>query len=225
MALLDFARSTGMRLALAIFVFGVLWRLVSLMLLRTRPDLSEPRRRSWTGLRLIVTRMWPRRQLGATWLDVANSYVLHVGFLLVLVFYPPHALFFGSLLGGVVPESLSGRLHWPALPTALISITAAITLAAAAIALVQRLAHPVRRLISNFDDYASLLLTALPIATGLMAFMHVGGMRYENLLALHLLSVEALIAWFPWGKLTHAITVFASRGITGMRLERKGAAL
>lgn len=225
MALLDFARSTGMRIALTLFVFGVLWRLVSLLLLRTRRELSEPRRRSWTGLRLIVTRMWPRPQFGAAWLDVANSYVLHVGFALLLLFYAPHVLFFRNLLGGLVPVSLSERLSWPALPTGVISITAALTLAATLIALVQRLAHPVRRLLSNFDDYASLLLTALPIATGLMAFMHVGGIRYERLLALHLLTVEAFIAWFPWGKLTHAITVFASRGVTGLRLERRGAAL
>lgn len=219
MALLDFARSSGMRIALVIFVFGLLWRLVSLILLRTRTDLSEPRRRSWTGLRLIVTRMWPRQQLGAAWLDVANSYVLHIGFLLVLLFYAPHVLFFRNLLAGLAP------LNWPSLPTGLVSIVAAITLAAAVIALVQRIAQPVRRLISNFDDYASLLLTALPIATGLMAFMHVSGIRYENMLAVHILSVEAFIAWFPWGKLTHAITVFASRGVTGVRLERKGAAL
>lgn len=219
MALLDFARSTGMRIALLIFVFGVLWRLVSLLLLRTRADLSEPRRPSWTGLRLIVKRMWPRQQLGAAWLDVANSYVLHIGFLLVLLFYAPHVLFFRNLFAGWAP------LDWPSLPTGLVSIVAALTLAAAVIALVQRVAQPVRRLISNFDDYASLLLTALPIATGLMAFMHVRGIRYENMLALHILSVEAFIAWFPWGKLTHAITVFASRGVTGVRLERKGAAL
>ena len=102
MALLDFARSTGMRIALTLFVFGVLWRLVSLLLLRTRRDLSEPRRRSWTGLRLIVTRMWPRQQFGAAWLDVANSYVLHVGFALLLLFYAPHVLFFRNLLGGLV---------------------------------------------------------------------------------------------------------------------------
>ena len=219
MALLDFARSTGMRIALVIFVFGVLWRLVSLLLLRTRADLSEPRRPSWTGLRLIVKRMWPRQQLGAAWFDVANSYVLHIGFLLVLLFYAPHVLFFRNLFAGLAP------LDWPSLPTGLVSIVAALTLAAAVIALVQRVAQPVRRLISNFDDYASLLLTALPIATGLMAFMHVRGIRYENMLALHILSVEAFIAWFPWGKLTHAITVFASRGVTGVRLERKGAAL
>lgn len=219
MALLDFARSTGMRIALVIFVFGVLWRLVSVLLLRTRADLSEPRRPSWTGLRLIVKRMWPRQQFGAAWLDVANSYVLHIGFLLVLLFYAPHVLFFRNLFAGLAP------LDWPSLPTGLVSIVAALTLAAAVIALVQRVAQPVRRLLSNFDDYASLLLTALPIATGLMAFMHVRGIRYENMLALHILSVEAFIAWFPWGKLTHAITVFASRGVTGVRLERKGAAL
>jgi hypothetical protein len=44
-------------------------------------------------------------------------------------------------------------------------------------------------------------------------------------LAIHLLSVELLFVWLPFGKLAHAFLVFASRGVTGAALTRKGAAL
>jgi hypothetical protein len=40
-----------------------------------------------------------------------------------------------------------------------------------------------------------------------------------------LLSVELLFLWLPFGKLAHAFLVFASRGVTGAALARKGAPL
>lgn len=40
-----------------------------------------------------------------------------------------------------------------------------------------------------------------------------------------LLSVELLFLWLPSGKLAHAFLAFMSRGVTGIALARKGAAL
>jgi hypothetical protein len=57
------------------------------------------------------------------------------------------------------------------------------------------------------------------------ALAHFGGYPYERLLAFHLLSVELLLVWFPFGKLMHAFTIFAARGSTGMIFERRGASL
>jgi nitrate reductase gamma subunit len=85
--------------------------------------------------------------------------------------------------------------------------------------------NPVKRLISNFDDYFSWLVTIAPLATGMAAFAHLGGWPYERLLAIHLLSAELLLVWFPFGKLMHAFTIFVARGSTGMLFERKGASL
>jgi len=83
----------------------------------------------------------------------------------------------------------------------------------------------VKRLISNFDDYFSWFVTFAPLATGLLAFSHLAGWPYERLLAFHLLSVELLLVWFPFGKLMHAFTIFAARGATGLIFERRGASL
>jgi hypothetical protein len=44
-------------------------------------------------------------------------------------------------------------------------------------------------------------------------------------LAVHLLSVEAMLIWLPFGKLSHAFLIFISRGITGAAFARKGASL
>ena len=77
------------------------------------------------------------------------------------------------------------------------------------------------KLISNFDDYLSLFLTLLPLVTGILAFAHFGG-PYETLLALHLLSVEAMLVWFPFGKLMHLFLSFPTRYKAGADFGRKG---
>jgi nitrate reductase gamma subunit len=64
----------------------------------------------------------------------------------------------------------------------------------------------------------------VPLLTGMMAYSHVGP-PYQTTLAMHILSVELLLVWFPFGKLMHAFTIFITRGATGMQFERKGAAL
>jgi nitrate reductase gamma subunit len=229
MSLLEFARGPGMHVALAVFVAGCLWRLVGVLLLRGNRDLSEPRTRAtWTGLRLIALRSWPRREfLEGTAFGEIMGYTFHIGFLLVLFFYVPHILFFADLLQALVvePLRLSVNVPWPSLPTSIVSLLAVVSVVALLATLIHRLVHPVKRLISNFDDYCSWILTVAPLATGLLAYGHVGGMRYETLLAAHLLAAEALLIWFPFGKLMHAFTIFAARGATGMLFERKGAAL
>jgi len=106
-----------------------------------------------------------------------------------------------------------------------VTLLSAISIAALVAVLIHRLVSPVKRLISNFDDYFSWFVTMAPLATGMAAFAHLGGWPYERLLAVHILSAELLLVWFPFGKLMHAFTIFAARGSTGMIFERKGASL
>ena len=78
-----------------------------------------------------------------------------------------------------------------------------------------------QRLISNVDDYLSILVVLLPLISGVLAFAHVGA-RYETLLALHLLSVELLMIWYPFGKLMHTIMTFPSRYQSGTFFGHRG---
>ena len=51
MTLLEFARGPGLQWSVAIFLFGLLWRLVGIFFLRTKADLSAPRNPAkWKGL-------------------------------------------------------------------------------------------------------------------------------------------------------------------------------
>jgi nitrate reductase gamma subunit len=190
---------------------------VGILLLRRSPDFSEARKgTSWLGaIKLIITRSWPRKEFRQrTLFGLVVGYVFHIGLVLILFGFAPHILFFKALTG----------LDWPNLPSAFIQLTSAITLAALIVVLVRRLSHPVLRLLSNFDDYFSWLVTFTPVATGMLAVAHFGA-RYETLLAIHILSVALLLVWFPFGKLMHSALIFISRGTTGALFERKGASI
>jgi nitrate reductase gamma subunit len=215
--LLEFARGPALRVAFIIMAAGLSWRLIRLVLLRRTPQFATPRpgspSRAVGALHTIFHRFWPAKPFR----DRANlptilAYVFHVGILLILLTGTPHILFFGDILG----------FTWPGLPKGIIDIISALTLGALVAMLIRRLTHPVLRLLSETDDYFTWFVTTLPVLTGLLATSELGG-RYENLLAVHILSVALLMAWFPFGKLMHAFLFVLSRGTTGARYSRRGA--
>jgi len=215
MDLLDFARGPGLQLAVLIFVAGLLWRLLHLFLAPKKVDISEARQSGEIGggIRTIFSRFmhhepFRKRTRNGTIL----AYTMHLGLAVIVFGGAPHILFINSFTG----------LDWTPLPTIVIHIAAALTLAALLTSIGRRLTHPVLKLISNFDDYFSWLVTTLPVLTGLLTVAHVGA-RYETLLAVHILSFEVFLIWFPFGKLMHSIIVFGSRYTTGVTFTRRGA--
>ena len=117
---------------------------------------------------------------------------------------------------------------------AVIAAAAVVAIVGLVFALATRLTDGVQRLLSNFDDYFTWIVTMLPIVTG----MGLIEQRYvpatpmvapvapdPTLLAVHLLSLELMLLWFPFGKLAHAVLVFVARYRTGVEFTRKGAAL
>jgi nitrate reductase gamma subunit len=112
-------------------------------------------------------------------------------------------------------------VSWGNLPNGIIMFAGAATIAAMVALLIRRLTTPVLKMISTFGDYASWLVTIAPVVTGMMAYAHLGG-RYENMLAIHLLTVELLFVWFPFSKLMHAIFFLPSRFQLGAAFQRRG---
>ncbi len=214
MDLLTFARGPALQWSLAIFCIGVLWRLLGVLLLRRKKDYTQPRSTHlWRGaIKGMVVRMWPYKEFRPKVVqNYILGYVFHLGLFIVVFFFVPHILFIRNVFG----------VSWGGLPNSFIYVTGAVTVAALVAVLIKRIANPVTRLLSNFDDYFSWLITLAPVVTGLMAAAHFGA-RYEHLLAVHILSVELLLVWFPFGKLMHTFFVFVSRGTTGALFERKG---
>ncbi len=217
MDLLGFARGPALKVALAVFCLGVVWRIVGFALLRVRRDLDIPRASVFKymsgGLISIGSRSWPHREfIARTGPGEALGYSYHLGLFAVVLLFTPHIVFLGSLFG----------VTWPGLPSSIITIISVLTLTLFLAVLFRRVTHPVMRMLSNFDDYFSWFITMLVLVSGLAATAHIGA-PYQTLLGLHILSVDVLLIWFPFGKLMHAFYIFPSRGINGAILARKGA--
>jgi nitrate reductase gamma subunit len=218
MDLLSFARGPALKVAIGVFFIGVVWRIVSFMLLRIRREYSHPRssllRYVSVGLFATASRSWPHPQfIKRTGAGEALGYSYHMGLFAIILAYGPHIAFLGAFLG----------FTWPGLPSSVITGIAVVTATLFVGVLYRRVTSPVMRMISNFDDYFTWCITMLVLATGLAASAHLGA-RYETLLAIHILSVDALLIWFPFGKLMHAFYIMPSRALNGAILARKGAA-
>ncbi len=215
MDLLEFAKGPALQVAAYILVAGTLWRLFGILLLKERHDYSEPRKSGGllAALKVIYTRSFSAPPFKrATMYPKMMAYVMHIGLFAVVFLFVPHIMFFEGFLG----------FEWPGLPNSVIFFLGVAAVVSGIALLVRRLTNPVLRLISNFDDYFSWLVTILPLVTGLMIPVRMG-VRYETLLAIHILTVALLLIWLPFGKLGHTFLVFITRGTTGMVFERKGA--
>lgn len=217
MELLDFARGDALVYAFVIFAFGTVWRLSAILMSPKLREFSQPRPGTpsdrQAAINGIIRKFWPHKVYErATLFNTVNGYVFHLGLAAVVFLYKPHILFFQGIVG----------FSWPALPNTMVYGIGMVTVASLVAALIKRLNNPVQKLISTADDYISWVITVAPVVTGLWA---VNGLffRYETILAIHILSVCALLIWLPFGKLMHTFIFALSRGATAVRLSRRGA--
>ena len=213
--LLIWTRGSGLTLALAILVFGVLLRFLEIHGLGRKTDLSPAREVTpGSGWRTVLARSLPppgmTRRAPVTYF---GGYVFHIGLAITVFLYIPHIELLRGLLG----------IRWPGLPTPVVDAIAVVTMVAMLAVLASRISHPVKRLLSTFQDYLVWLLTFVPLLTGYMAYHHLF-LDYTLMLALHILSAELLLALLPFTKLFHAFSVFLSRWYTGQMSARKGVA-
>lgn len=215
MDILIWARGTGLQLALGIFVLGLVTRGFEIFSLGRKADLSVPRPESpGSGWRTVWARSIPH---ASTWqrtpVTVVLGYVFHIGFFVTLLLFIPHIQLLRSTLG----------ISWPGLPTPLVDATALITIVALIGVIVYRMRDPVRRFLSVFEDYFTVVLTLLPVLTGYLAFHH-QLLPYTLMLATHILTVEMLLVFMPFTKLAHFATLFVARWYNGDVSGRKGVA-
>ena len=225
MELLSFARGPALAFSVAVFVLGLAWRLYGIFRRPVRRDLSQPRNdAAWAGgVRAIFAKMLPPKDVAIRTVQMVNAYAYHIALALVVFTFAPHIGFVGRYLG----------ISWHPLPDPVTYIATGVAIIGLAIALMDRLANPVLKLLSSFDDYFSWVLVMLPLVTGMALIerpyypvplvapeLPTSPVR----LAVHLLSLELLLVWLPFGKLAHAALFLVSRWRSGVDFARKGTA-
>jgi nitrate reductase gamma subunit len=226
MELLAFARGPALAVSVAVLVIGLAWRLARILRRPVRKDFSLPRASApWTGgLRAIFAKMLPPRGVRMRGGQMLNAYAYHIALAIVAFTFAPHIAFLTKYSG----------FGWPPLPDPFTYVATAVAILGLVVALMYRLTDGVQRLLSTFDDYFSWFVTLLPLLTGMALIerpyypapvVAPALPTSPMLLAIHLLSLELLLVWLPFGKLAHAALVFVSRWRTGVDFARRGAAL
>lgn len=222
MDLLDWARGPLLAAALLTFGAGCGWRLLALRRLPVARAGGVARRPAGgaAAARAALGRFVPRLWMPASsTLATFNPYLFHIGLVFVFFGYAPHIAFVRRLTG----------LGWPPLPDVVMYLAAGVTIVSLLLALMFRLVDPVLRRISGADDHITWAITMLPLLTGMALVAEPSAqvlareaVVYRAPLAIHLVSVELLLAWFPFGKLMHAFLAIPTRLQLATFLGRRG---
>jgi nitrate reductase gamma subunit len=212
--LLLWARGPGFNIALAIMLAGILLRVVEILVLGRKKNFAVAKGRPGSqGIKTIFTRFLAREGMVAyAPITFIGGYVFHIGFAVVFLFLGAHIALVDGLIG----------ISWPAAPRAIIESATALSVLALLALLYTRFKDPVRRALSTFDDYLVWVLSILPLVTGYIAVNKIFG-DPTLMMALHILSAEALMIAFPFTKLMHAVTFLMARYYNGSIQGRKGA--
>ncbi|MBK9161269.1 MAG: hypothetical protein IPM27_06860 [Nitrosomonadales bacterium] len=204
--LLLWVRGTGLQIAAAVFVLGMSYRMLHLLMLGRKRSLAAPRGSEWSGgLRTMWKRTFVSTKLSARGnFTVVAGLVFHIGFLMTFFFLSQHIDLIRAVLG----------LGWPALPRGVIDIAAVLSIGAMIALLAHRFIDPVKRMLSDFQDYLTWTLSFLPLLTGFMLLREIG-FEYITLLTLHIASVELLLVIAPFTKLAHMFSTFIARWYNG----------
>ena len=212
--LLIWAKGVGLQWATLIMLVGLAMRVAQVLVLGRATDLSEAKNSNvmLSGTKTIFRRFIPvKGMLKQGHFVYISGYIFHIGFFITLLLFIPHIEMIDGALG----------LNWPGLASSFIDAVTVITMLTLILVLINRIRHPVQRMLSTFEDYLTWALTFLPLLTGYLAYHHLL-LPYNTMLAVHILCVEALMICIPFTRLSHMVTLFLARWYNGAIAGRKG---
>jgi len=216
--ILRFFRGPFFVVSLLIFIGGMTYRLVRVLLLGWSRDRVKSRGskamgvlKSYAkGVLVLPFIPWVKRTFGNNALTYLAGGLFHLSLLTVVVFGTPHMLVWKSLLG----------FGWPTLPFPVIDWLSAVGIIALVLLLINRLTHPVLKLITRAPLWLNWILVFLPFVTG-YAMTHHLCLRYEVFFSLHMIAVDLLLIWIPFGRISHFLFYFFSRTIHGAQAGKR----
>ena len=211
MSIAEFVDGPFLYFSTAVFVVGVVWRLLVMVSKGYKKDYSQARASALAGaVGTNFTRFVPQPEFTPRIrLTVIAGYMFHLGLFALLIFAAPHIDFY---------EQRIFNFGWAAMPHWAFIVTAEISFIGLLILWLHRIIHPVTRILSTKGDHIAAILTFVVMLTGCLALAR----SYESLRILHLFTAELLLLYFPFSMLMHTFTIVLSRGYIGAHYGRRG---
>jgi hypothetical protein len=212
MSFLEFVEGPLWYVAAVVFVVGVVWKLIGILLMGKKTDLSEPRGSAAAGaVRAIFLHFVPHGGfLGKTLFHFIAGYVFHLGLFATLIFAAPHMTF--------LSENVLGGATWATLPDWGFWLAGASAIGGFLLLWLYRAMDKVTSKIMDRGDRIVNWLTFLVMLTGCMAMAEAS----DALRAIHMLFADAWLIYFPFSRMMHAFTFIYTRGYMGANFGRRG---
>ena len=202
----SFLRGPMVWIALTVFVFGSLYRLVSIWRLAKKKDSVIFNYFSgYYALRSIIYWIFPfagvnqRQQPAMT----AAAFIFHICLLVVPLFLSAHVILF--------KESLN--ISWWWLPDAAAEIMTWLVIGCCIFFMGRRLVLPQVRYLTSASDFLILAAVAVPFISGLWAYHQWAAWQASMLI--HMASGEILLMIIPFTELSHMLFFPFTRGYIG----------
>jgi nitrate reductase gamma subunit len=217
-AFLRFTRGPLFEVALVVFIAGMAYRLVRVVALGWNRNRVPPRGSRAAGVTTTYAKglfalpfvPWVRDTFRGSELTYLAGGLFHLGLFVVILLGTAHMLVWKSLLG----------FGWPTLALPIVDWLAAAAIVAMLLLLINRFTHPVIRKLSGPREALNWVFVFLPMVTGYMMTHHMF-FRYEVLYSLHMLSVDVMLVWIPFSRISHFVFYFFSRTIHGVEFGKR----
>jgi nitrate reductase gamma subunit len=209
---LEFARGPFFQVALFVFLAGMAYRLVRVLVLGWEADKVKAKGSKVGGIVKSFAKgilIWPfipwvKNTFNRNPVTYLAGGLFHLGLFVVLILGTAHMLVWKSLLG----------FGWPTLPLPIVDWFAAGAIVAMIALLINRIVNPVLRLLTGPAEWLNWLVVFLPMVTGYIMTHHLF-FPYEMLFSLHMLAVDVLLIWIPLSRISHFMFYFFARAIHG----------
>ncbi len=190
----------------AIFIFGSIYRLVSMYSLAKKKDAVSLAYMDWKfSFRSIINWMIPFNALGWKKNPVMTivTYVFHICLLAAPIFLSAHIIMVQDAWG----------VSWWTLSDTTADYMTILVIAACVFFAVRRIMQPDVKYLTTPQDWLILILVALPFVTGFLAYHQL--FNYQVMIIAHVLAGNIMIAAIPFTRLSHMFFAVFTRSYMG----------